>query len=108
MDKQQLTNKIIEIIKINQDITLIDDLLLDIPDDKELFYKYKLNEENSILEALNENKTRIKRALKVQLYKQGTTQSLLELNHILQNENNSERINNFIDKIVREWKSDEY
>ena len=98
-----MINKILNFIKNNVAITLIDEVIAEFPE----LSQAELNQDE-IKKALKNNAIRMQLALKIKLFKSNTTQSLLELNHILQNENNSERINNFIDKITREWKSDEY
>ena len=98
-----MINKVLNFIKINKAITLIDEVIAEFPE----LSPQELNQDE-IKQALKNNAIRMQSALKIKLFKSNTTQSLLELNHILQNENNSERINNFIDKITREWKSDEY
>ena len=98
-----MQNKILNFIKTNKAITLIDEVIAEFPE----LSPQELNQDE-IKQALKNNAIRMQSALKIKLFKSNTTQSLLELNHILQNENNSERINNFIDKITREWKSDEH
>ena len=98
-----MQNKILNFIKTNKAITLIDEVIAEFPE----LSQAELNQDE-IKQALKNNAIRMQSALKIKLFKSNTTQSLLELNHILQNENNSERINNFIDKIAREWKSDEH
>ena len=96
-------DKILNFIKTNKAITLIDEVIAEFPE----LSLQELNQDE-IKQALKNNAIKMQSALKIKLFKSNTTQSLLELNHILQNENNSERINNFIDEITREWKSDEY
>lgn len=107
MDKKQLREEAIKVAQLNNDMTLIDELVLELPEeDRKNFFKYKLIEDKELTEILRQNKIKIKRALKVQLYKAGTTQSMLELNKILENEENNDKISSYIDEIAERWKNE--
>ena len=95
-------NEIVQYIKEKKTITLIEELMIELP---ELSWDVVKNS-SEIAKALNDNRTQIQQAIKLKLFQNNTTQSLLELNCILENENNSKKINDFINKIVKEW-SDE-
>lgn len=107
MDKKQLREEAKKVAQLNNDMTLVDELVLELPEEeRNSFFKYKLNEDKELTEILKQNKIKIKRALKVQLYKAGTTQSMLELNKILENEENNDKISNYIDKVAERWKNE--
>jgi hypothetical protein len=95
-------NEIVQYIKEKKTITLIEELMIELP---ELSWNV-VKSSSEIAKALNDNRTQIQQAIKLKLFQNNTTQSLLELNGILENENNSKKINDFINKIVKEW-SDE-
>ena len=104
---QRLINKTLEIIKENQDIISIDEVLLDLSEYKRQFYEYELNKNAEILELLEENKTRLKRAVKVELFKKKDTTSLKELNKMLNGEQDNDKIVNYINNIAKRWYTDE-
>lgn len=102
--KQKIINNILDIISANKSITLISEVLAEIPELKEVVFEYQLDKNKDILEALNRNKILMKRALKMKLYRANTATSLIELNKILEAENNGNKTNNFIDKLVQKWR----
>lgn len=102
--KQKIINNILDIIYANKSITLISEVLAEIPDLKEVIFELQLDKNKEIIEALNRNKILIKRALKMKLYRANTTTSLIELNKILDTENNGNKLDNFIDKLVQKWR----
>ena len=83
IEKQQLIDETIQIIKENPDIISVDEVLLDLSEYKQQFYDYELNKNPEIVELLNENKIRLKRAVKVELFKKKDATSLKELNKML-------------------------
>ena len=96
-----MENRVLEYVITNKAITKIDEILARIPD----VNKNELTQE--VYEALENNKTEMKLMLKTKLFKNNTTQALLELNRIIDNETNNKKIGNLIDKISEKWKSDE-
>ena len=94
--------KALNYIKANQAITLKEEVIAELPE-------YTIKELNTpeILKALETNKIRMKQALKIKLFKSNTTQSLLELNSMLNEETNNDRTSKYISKLVREWASNE-
>lgn len=102
--RDKIINKIIKFIKNNKDITSIDEVLIEIPSIKTAYYELKLNKEPLIKEALKNNKIRLKRALKVKLFKMDTPQALAKLNDMLDKEQNNDIIKSFIKDISEQWK----
>lgn len=94
--------KVLNYIKANQAITLKEEVIAELPE-------YTIKELNTpeVLKALETNKTRMKQALKIKLFKSNTTQSLLELNSMLNEETNNDRTSKYIQRLVREWASNE-
>lgn len=94
--------KALNYIKANQAITLKEEVIAELPE-------YTIKELNTpeILKALETNKIRMKQALKIKLFKSNTTQSLLELNSMLNEETNNDRTSKYISKLVRKWASNE-
>ena len=104
IEKQQLIDETIQIIKENPDIISVDEVLLDLSEYKQQFYDYELNKNPEIVELLNENKIRLKRAVKVELFKKKDATSLKELNKMLENEQgNDEKILNYINNLTERW-----
>ena len=103
LEKQQLIDEIIRIIKENQDIISIEEVLLDLSEYKKQFYEYELNKNAEILELLEENKTRLKRAVKVELFKKKDTTSLKELNKMLDNEQENDKVTDYINNLTERW-----
>ena len=89
-------------IQANKAITLIDEILAEFP---ELTAKELATPE--IQKELENNRIRMKAALKIKLFKANTTESLLKLNKMLENETNQTKTGEFIDKIVERWKKNE-
>lgn len=102
MPKQTDTKQILNFIKTNKAITKIDEVMAEFP---ELSQK-ELNQP-SITKALENNKIKMQTALKIKLFKSNTTQSLLELNSMLNKETNNDRTSKYIQRLVREWASNE-
>lgn len=94
--------KIVEYLQENKAITLLEEIATKIPD----ITPKQLNNPQ-VLKALENNKIEMKLMLKSKLYKNGTTQSLLELNSMLNEETNNDRTSKYISKLVREWASNE-
>lgn len=95
-------DKIIKYINTTKAITKIDEVMAEFP---ELTSKELNNPE--ITKALSQNKIKMQTALKIKLFKSNTTQSLLELNSMLNEETNNDRTSKYISKLVREWASNE-
>lgn len=94
--------KALKFITQNKAITKIDEVMAEFP---ELSQK-ELNQP-SITKALENNKIKMQTALKIKLFKSNTTQSLLELNSMLNEETNNDRTSKYISKLVKEWASNE-
>jgi len=92
--------KVLDFIEINQTVTLSDEILAEYQD-------LAVDELNNIeiKKALENNRIKLKQKVKNELSRNGTTQSLMELNRIIDNESNSKKVSDFIDNIAKEWKS---
>jgi hypothetical protein len=102
MLKQTDTEQILNFIKTNKAITKIDEVMAEFPELSSNIFKNP-----DITKALENNKIKMQTALKIKLFKSNTTQSLLELNSMLNEETNNDRTSKYISKLVREWASNE-
>lgn len=93
-----MIKKALNYIKTNQAVTLIDEVLAEFPE----LNPADLNQPD-ILKALENNKIKLKAALKIKLFKNNTTQSLLELDKILTQENNDNKSNDYINNLIERW-----
>lgn len=96
------TKQILNFIKTKKAITKIDEVMAEFPELSSNIFK---NAE--IIKALENNKIKMQTALKIKLFKSNTTQSLLELNSMLNEETNNDRTSKYIQRLVREWASNE-
>lgn len=97
-----MIDEVLRYIQVNKAITLIDEILAEFPEltAKELYIP-------EIQKELENNRIRMKAALKIKLFKSNTTESLLKLNKMLDTETNQTKTGEFIDKVVERWKSNE-
>ena len=92
-------NKILNFIKTNKAITKIDEVIVKFPDVKQSDINTP-----EIVKALENNRVEMQLMLKTKLFKNDTTQSLIELNKILnQEENNSNKSNDYINNLTERW-----
>lgn len=96
------TKQILNFIKTNKAITKIDEVMAEFPELSSNIFKNP-----DITKALENNKIKMQTALKIKLFKSNTTQSLLELNSMLNEETNNDRTSKYIQRLVREWASNE-
>lgn len=96
------TKQILNFIKTNKAITKIDEVMAEFPELSSNIFK-----NSEITKALENNKIKMQTALKIKLFKSNTTQSLLELNSMLNEETNNDRTSKYIQRLVREWSSNE-
>lgn len=96
------TKQILNFIKTNKAITKIDEVIAEFPELSSNIFKNP-----DITKALENNKIKMQTALKIKLFKSNTTQSLLELNSMLNEETNNDRTSKYIQRLVREWASNE-
>ena len=94
--------KVLNFITTNKAVTTIDEIIANMSD-------VKADELNTpgILQALEQNKIMMKLMLKTKLFKNDTTQSIIELNKIIDNETNNKQVSDFIDNVAEQWKSNE-
>ena len=90
-------NKILSHIRSNKAVTTIDEVIANMPDTK-------VDELNTpeILQALEQNRVIMKLMLKTKLFKNDTTQSIIELNKIIDNETNNKQVSDFIDNVAEQ------
>lgn len=93
-----MIDKILNFIKTNKAITKIDEVRVKFPD--VTLDQLQLPE---IVKALENNKIEMQLMLKMKLFKNGTTQSLTQLNKILQKENNSNKSKEYINNLTERW-----
>lgn len=96
------TKQILNFIKTNKAITKIDEVMAEFPELPSNIFKNP-----DITKALENNKIKMQTALKIKLFKSNTTQSLLELNSMLNEETNNDRTSKYIQRLVKEWASNE-
>ena len=95
-----MANKALDYIQSNKAVTTLDEVIANVPDATAQELKHP-----DVLKALEQNRVMMKLVLKTKLFKNDTTQSIIELNRIIDNESNSKRVSDFIDNIAKEWKS---
>ena len=93
-----MNNRALMIVQNNKAITLIDEIIVKIPDITET----ELNAPE-VLKAIENNKIEMQLMLKAKLFKKGTAQSLTKLNEILSKENNSNISNKYINNLTERW-----
>lgn len=93
-------HKILDYIQGHKAVTTLDEVIANVPDATAQELKHP-----DIFKALEQNKVMMKLMLKTKLFKNDTTQSIIELNRIIDNENNSKKVSDFIDNTAKEWKS---
>ena len=97
-----MINKILNFIKTNKAITKIDEVMVKFPDVK--LEQLQLPE---IIKTLENNKIEMQLMLKTKLFKNDTTQSLIELNKILNQEENNSKVIDYINNIAKRWYTNE-
>ena len=94
--------EILTYLEENKAITLIKEVMVKFPD--VTIEQVKTPE---VIKILENHKTEMKLMVKAKLFKNGSPQSLLELDKILDDESvDNQKINNYISKTIKEW-SDE-
>ena len=96
------TDQIIKFITTNKAITKIDEVMVKFPDVKQSDINIP-----EIVKALENNKIEMQLMLKTKLFKNDTTQSLIELNKILNQEENNSKIIDYINNIAKRWYTNE-
>ena len=94
--------RILNFIKTNKAITKIDEVMVKFPDVK--LEQLQLPE---IIKTLENNKIEMQLMLKTKLFKNDTTQSLIELNKILNQEENNSKVIDYINNIAKRWYTNE-
>ena len=95
-------DKIIKFITTNKSITTTSEIMAEFPD-----LNPDILNTPEITKALENNKIKMQSALKIKLFKSNTTQSLLELNKILDSENNNDKTSKFINNLTERWYTNE-
>ena len=88
----KIEKQALEIIRKNSDIVFIQDLVSEMPIARSTFYKMELDKSDTIMDALEGNRTNLKRTLRNKWLNSKNAQCQLALYRLLANENELNRV----------------